>query len=301
MYTDDSKGVTYGAGFFILLGLWLVGFIIGAILTLPIWLLMGTGGIATLATDMLKPENVNAVRVIQVVTTFAAFFLPAYFTALILNRKPLKLLGFNSNFDVKQALLALAIMFLGAVTAGALGQLNEMIPIPDALAALFKNLEEQYAAQVEAITNMKTFGDYLVSLIMIALLPAIFEETFFRGGMQNILNRSIDNHWVAIILTSIIFSVIHFSYYGFLARVCLGIVLGLIYYYSQNLWLSIFAHCFNNAIAVTQMYILLQQGKPIREAMNDKLPLWWGLVAIAGLYALFIVFKKISASRKLEI
>lgn len=301
MYTDDSKGVTYGAGFFILLGLWLVGFIIGAILTLPIWLLMGTGGIATLATDMLKPENVNAVRVIQVVTTFAAFFLPAYFTALILNRKPLKLLGFNSNFDVKQALLALAIMFLGAVTAGALGQLNEMIPIPDALAALFKNLEEQYAAQVEAITNMKTFGDYLVSLIMIALLPAIFEETFFRGGMQNILNRSIGNHWVAIILTSIIFSVIHFSYYGFLARVCLGIVLGLIYYYSQNLWLSIFAHCFNNAIAVTQMYILLQQGKPIREAMNDKLPLWWGLVAIAGLYALFIVFKKISASRKLEI
>lgn len=301
MYTDDSKGVTYGAGFFILLGLWLVGFIIGAILTLPIWLLIGTGGIATLATDMLKPENVNAVRVIQVVTTFAAFFLPAYFTALILNRKPLKLLGFNSNFDVKQALLALAIMFLGAVTAGALGQLNEMIPIPDALVALFKNLEEQYAAQVEAITNMKTFGDYLVSLIMIALLPAIFEETFFRGGMQNILNRSTGNHWVAIILTSIIFSVIHFSYYGFLARVCLGIVLGLIYYYSQNLWLSIFAHCFNNAIAVTQMYILLQQGKPIREAMNDKLPLWWGLVAIAGLYALFIVFKKISASRKLEI
>ncbi|MGN6494453.1 MAG: lysostaphin resistance A-like protein [Agriterribacter sp.] len=301
MYTDDSKGVTYGAGFFILLGLWLGGFIIGAILTLPIWLLMGTGGIATLATDMLKPENVNAVRVIQVVTTFAAFFLPAYFTALILNRKPLKLLGFNSNFDVKQALLALAIMFLGAVTAGALGQLNEMIPIPDALAAIFKNLEEQYAAQVEAITNMKTFGDYLVSLIMIALLPAIFEETFFRGAMQNILNRSTGNHWVAIILTSIIFSVIHFSYYGFLARVCLGIVLGLIYYYSQNLWLSIFAHCFNNAIAVTQMYILLKQGKPIREAMNDKLPLWWGLVAIAGLYALFIVFKKISAKARAEI
>ena len=134
-----------------------------------------------------------------------------------------------------------------------------------------------------------------------SLLPAVFEETFFRGGMQNLLTRSIGNHWVAIILTSIIFSLIHLSYYGFLARVCLGIVLGLIYYYSGSLWLSIFAHCFNNAIAVTQMYVMLQQGKPFKEAMNDKLPLWWGLAAIIGLYALFIVFKKISAKRRLEI
>lgn len=301
MYTDDSKDITYGAGFFILLGLWLGGFILGVVLTVPIWLVMGNGGIEGLQTGMANPENVNAVRVIQVVTTFVIFFLPAYFAALILNRKPFKLLGFNRNFDVKQAFLALAIMFLGALTAGAFAQLNEMIPIPDSAAALFKLMEEQYAAQIEAISNMKTFGDYVMSLIMIALLPAVFEETFFRGGMQNLLTRSIGNHWVAIILTSIIFSLIHLSYYGFLARVCLGIVLGLIYYYSGSLWLSIFAHCFNNAIAVTQMYVMLQQGKPFKEAMNDKLPLWWGLAAIIGLYALFIVFKKISAKRRLEI
>ncbi|MBX2920770.1 MAG: CPBP family intramembrane metalloprotease [Chitinophagaceae bacterium] len=297
MYTDDSKGVSNGAGFFILLGLWLGGFFLGALLTVPVWLLMGKGSILDMATRMSDPENVNALRVIQVVTTFCAFFLPAYFTAFILNRKPLKLLGFNKNINSRQALLALLIIFCGALTAGMLGQLNEMIPVSKSLEAVFRKLEDQYAAQVEAITNMKTFGDYLVSLVMIALLPAVFEETFFRGGMQNLLNKSLHSHWMAIIITSIIFSLIHFSYYGFLARVCLGIVLGLLFYYSQNLWLSILAHCFNNAFAVTQMYVLLRQGKSVAEAMNDKLPMWWGLIAIVALYALFIVFKKVSANR----
>lgn len=293
----DSKGVSYSAGFFILIGLWLGGFILGSLMAIPVWTIMAKGSLMTMNTDMLKPENVNAVRVIQVITTFVAFFLPAYFTALILNRKPLKLLGFTKKFDGKQSLLVLAIMFFGALTAGALGQLNEMIPLPAKLATFFRNMEDQYAAQVEAITNMKTLGDYIISLIMIALLPAIFEETFFRGGMQNLLTRSVKAPWVAIILTSVIFSAIHLSYYGFMARICLGIVLGLIYYYSQSLWLSIIAHCFNNAIAVTQMYILLQQGKSVKEAMNDKLPLWWGLVAIVALYGLFVFFRKISASR----
>ncbi|MBX3256698.1 MAG: CPBP family intramembrane metalloprotease [Chitinophagaceae bacterium] len=297
--SNDSKGVSYGAGFLILMGLWMGGFLIGGALAIPVWTAMTNGSLLNMATDMLKPENVNAVRLIQVITTFITFFLPAYFTALILSRKPLQLLGFNKKFDAREAFIALAIMFFGALTAGALGQLNEMIPIPDQLTVIFKNLEEQYVAQVQAITNMQTFGDYLVSLIMIAVLPAIFEETFFRGGMQTLLHRHFRSHWTAIIITSIIFSLIHFSYYGFLARVCLGIVLGLIFYYSQSIWLSILAHCFNNAIAVTQMYVLLQQGKSVKEAMNDKLPLWWGLIAVVALYALFILFKKITARRDL--
>jgi membrane protease YdiL (CAAX protease family) len=59
------------------------------------------------------------------------------------------------------------------------------------------------------------------------------------------------------------------SYYGFLARVALGVVLGLIFYYGKNIWLNIFAHFLNNGIAVTQLYILTRSGKNIKEVMND--------------------------------
>ncbi|MFT4015640.1 MAG: CPBP family intramembrane metalloprotease [Agriterribacter sp.] len=294
MYDPYSKGISYGKGVLILIGLWLGGFLIGGVVSIPIWTLMTGKGIFTMQQDMLKPEHVNAVRVVQVVSTFVTFFLPAYFTALILNRKPVKLLGFTMQFTYKQLLLSVVIMFAAALAAGALAELNEKIPLPQSAASFFRQLENNYTEQVEAITNIKSFGDYIISLIMIAILPALFEETFFRGGMQNLLTRSTQSHWVAIIITSVVFSAIHISYYGFLARLCLGIVLGLIYYYSRSLWLSIAAHCFNNAFAVTQMYIMLRQGKTVKEAMDDKMPFWWGILAVIALYFLFMIFKRVS-------
>jgi len=294
MYDPYSKGISYGKGVLILIGLWLGGFLIGGVVSIPIWTLMTGKGIFTMQQDMLKPEHVNAVRVVQVVSTFVTFFLSAYFTALILNRKPVKLLGFTMQFTYKQLLLSVVIMFAAALAAGALAELNEKIPLPQSAASFFRQLENNYTEQVEAITNIKSFGDYIISLIMIAILPALFEETFFRGGMQNLLTRSTQSHWVAIIITSVVFSAIHISYYGFLARLCLGIVLGLIYYYSRSLWLSIAAHCFNNAFAVTQMYIMLRQGKTVKEAMDDKMPFWWGILAVIALCFLFMVFKRVS-------
>lgn len=295
MYDAHSKGVSYANALLILTGLWIAGFIAGGVLSIPVWIMMTGKSALQMPEELLKPEYVNAVRVIQVVSTAVTFFLPAFFTALIINRRPAKFLGFSMRFSYRQLFLALGIMFGAAVAAAALATLNEAIPVPQRAADYFRKLEENYSAQVEVITNIRTFSDYVISIVMIALLPALFEETFFRGGMQNLLTRYSHKPWMAILITSFIFSAIHLSYYGFLARLCLGIVLGLIYYYSRSLWLSVAAHFFNNAIAVTQMYVFIRQGKPVREAMNETYPVWWGIIGAAVLYALFILFKKYSA------
>jgi len=296
MYNTDSKGISNTAGFFILIGLWIGGLVVGSVLSIPIWLALGSGSMMDMAEKMLYPEYSTAVRVIQVVSTACIFFLPAYFTAFIMNKKPLKWLGLNGYFTSRQVLLSIILIFLGAVFSSTTTELMESIPIPAQLETFFRTLEDNYAAQVEAIASMNSFDEYLLALFMIAVLPGFFEEVFFRGGMQNLLTRSTNNPWMAIIVTSLIFSVVHFSFYGFLARVCLGIVLGLIFHYSQNLWLSIIAHCFNNGFAVTQMYFLIREGKSVQEAMNDKIAIWWGILAVAGLYFLFVFFKKISAA-----
>lgn len=295
MYDAHSKGVSYANALLILTGLWIAGFIAGGVLSIPVWIMMTGKSALQMPEELLKPEHVNAVRVIQVVSTAVTFFLPAFFTALIINRRPAKFLGFSMRFSYRQLFLSLGIMFGAAVAAAALATLNEAIPVPQRAADYFRKLEENYSAQVEVITNIRTFSDYVISIVMIALLPALFEETFFRGGMQNLLTRYSHKPWMAILITSFIFSAIHLSYYGFLARLCLGIVLGLIYYYSRSLWLSVAAHFFNNAIAVTQMYVFIRQGKPVREAMNETYPVWWGIIGAAVLYALFILFKKYSA------
>src|SRR5205085_7435623 len=135
-------------------------------------------------------------------------------------------------------------------------------------------------AQEAAFIQINSLPRYILSLFIIALLPAIFEETFFRGGLQNFLTRWFKSPWVAILLTSIIFSIIHLSYYGFFVRFALGVILGFIFYYSGSLWLSILFHLLFNGLQVTALYAFSQSGsaKVIKDP-EQNFPLWMGIIA----------------------
>src|SRR5690606_23812249 len=57
--------------------------------------------------------------------------------------------------------------------------------------------------------------------------------------------------WIA----AIIFSAIHFQFYGFMPRLMLGALFGYLYYYSGSLIYPIVAHIFNNALTVVAVYL----------------------------------------------
>ena len=82
------------------------------------------------------------------------------------------------------------------------------------------------------------------------LIAALSEEFFFRGILQQMFIKNRVNAHVAIIITAILFSAFHLQFFGFLPRLFLGIILGYLYYITQNLWVSITAHFFNNAFAI---------------------------------------------------
>ncbi len=294
----SRQGVTYAAGFFILFGLMGAGLIVGSLAGAGIWVAMTGQGFSTMQKGMLDPANVQAVRMLQLVSTFFIFFVPAYIASLILHRKPLRFLGFNRYFTWRELGLAIAIMVAALPLVGTLSELNKLIPIPASLESWFQELEETYEQQVKVLSRIDGFGDYLFSLLVMALAPAIFEETFFRGGMQHILHGATRKPWLAIILTSLVFSAIHFSYYGFIPRFCLGMVLGLLYYYSGSLWLSIAGHFFNNALVVTQIYVLTVQGKSVDAAMEESGPWWMGILTGALMIGLFMYYRMYSAQSR---
>ncbi len=282
--------VGYGSQFALLIGLLgvclflssiLMGFIAAEVLNKP---LLQAGN------ELLKPENANLARVLNTVATLISFFLPALIVAKISNSTPFNSLGFNTRLTFKQIGLVVLITVAALFLSGSLAELNEKIPMPASFIKKARELEELYKNAMLSMASMKNVGDYLLSLLVIALAPAIFEEVFFRGSMQNILIGWTKNAWVGIILTSIIFSAIHGSYFGFLPRVGLGIVLGLVYFNSKNLWLNITMHFLNNAIVVTQLYYLTKMGKSIDKAMDESMPIWFGVVAIVGLVILFKLF-----------
>jgi hypothetical protein len=104
---------------------------------------------------------------------------------------------------------------------------------------------------------------------------------------------------LSIIIVSILFSAAHFSFYGFLSRIFLGVILGLLYQYSGKLWLNIIAHFFNNALAVTAIYVYKTQGKSMKEAIGENTDAsWWGILLLPFVIGLFIVFRKIAEKPK---
>ena len=292
MYDKYSRpGQTYLSGLLILVGALALSFFVGSLAAGALWVAMTGKSIFTMAQDMLDPKNASAIRVVQLVSTFIIFFLPAWAMAMILNRKPFRFLGFNNYITLRQAGIVWLIVLAAIPFAGSLAELNKLIPVSAKWATRFKDMEDAYAAQVKVLSKIGGPGEYLLSLLIMAIAPALFEETLFRGGLQNLLTRLTRNPWIAIGVTSIIFSAIHFSFYGFIPRIALGVVLGLLFYYSENLWLPIIAHALNNSLVVTQIYYYTLKGKPVEEAMNETYPLWYGLIALGILVILFRTFR----------
>lgn len=244
------------------------------------------------AAAMMRPENAAAAGLLNTLASLLSFLLPALILAMIVSSRPFAYTGFNTAINRKQLLLVIAITFASIVLGGALGELNANIPLPASWYAKAKAFEETYKAAMMAMANMKSGKDYLVALLVLAAFPAVFEEVLFRGGFQQVFTGWTKNAWAGIIITSVLFSAIHFSYFGFLPRAALGLVLGLIFYYSKNIWLNILMHFLNNALVVTQLYIVSRQGKSIEKTMDESMPMWWGIIAIVFLMIFFRSFKQ---------
>ena len=294
-YANFPIKQNYWSQFGLLLALIGGGIIAGAFATVAVVkIMLPHSNLDSISKTLLNPANVKAMMVMQIISTVAMFFIPAFLFALIAYKKPLKYLKFNGNISLKQLGLVVLIACMALLVGGALGDLNERIPIPKHLRESFQKAEDEYNDQVFAIAKMNNFKDYLVAMFIIALLPAIVEETFFRGAMQQLFTDWFAKPWLAILVTSILFSAIHMSYFGFLTRAMLGGVLGLLFYYGKSIWLNILAHFINNGIAVTSLYFSSMKGKLTKEDLDDHFPLWLSVIAITFLIYLLINFKKVS-------
>jgi membrane protease YdiL (CAAX protease family) len=299
MYDNNSKGISYTSGFFLLIAFAVAAIFMAALISIPVWTGMTGESLKDMEKGMSDPANSNAIKVIQLITTIIGFLLPAIFTAYLLNRKPMSLLGFTQKINWKQVGIVCAIMITALFVSAFLSYVNQRLPISEALKLKFDKMEDDYNQQVEAIIGLNSFGEYVLALILMAFLPALCEEALFRGGLQNFLTRSTKKPWLSIIIVSILFSAAHFSFYGFLPRIFLGVILGLLYQFSGRLWLNIIAHFLNNALAVTLIYFLKTQGKPLKEAVGDNGDAaWWGIFLLPAVIGLFIVFRKIAAKPK---
>jgi len=172
---------------------------------------------------------------------------------------------------------------------------NNQISFPSFLSGL-ENWMRQSEIQAAQVTNvfleMENWNDYLINLLMIGVLAALGEELLMRGVLQPVFIKVFKNAHVGIWMAAFVFSFIHFQFFGFFARLFLGAILGYFFYYSKNLWVPIIAHFFNNAFAVTYVFITKV---PIYQSDGQIVPThesspWLVLISLALVFAGLVGF-----------
>src|SRR5690606_33227532 len=87
-----------------------------------------------------------------------------------------------------------------------------------------RSQEDQMKDLTKQLVMVDSIGKLMLNMLVMAVIPAIVEEYYFRGALQNILGRLFKNIHVAIWVTAIIFSAIHVQFYGFFPRMLLGLI-----------------------------------------------------------------------------
>src|SRR5690606_26747624 len=110
----------------------------------------------------------------------------------------------------------------------------------------------------------------LLNIFVMALLPAIAEEFYFRGTLLHILNRVFRNDHLSVWLVAIIFSAIHLQFYGFFPRVLLGAFFGYMLIWTKNIWIPAFAHFVNNATVTVLAFVYARNGKTYEDLQSQE-------------------------------
>jgi len=121
-----------------------------------------------------------------------------------------------------------------------------------------------------------------ISVLSIAIVPAFLEEMLFRGV---ILNGFKDNysHKKAIIVSSLLFGVVHLNPWQFVTAFLFGIVSAWVCLKIKSLTLSIYMHLFNNTAAVFVMKsrdIIPIKGINSGSSEQTFQPLWLDVLGI---------------------
>lgn len=215
-----------------------------------------------------------------------AFLVPGLLFAYLAHPRPLAYLGLQAAPKPVQAIW---VVLLGAgvmVFIGILGGWMQQLDFGSAA----KAMDEQRKRMVELYMQSGSAWSVLRNLLLIALLPAVCEEVFFRGILQKFAYSFTRKWWLSILLAALVFTLFHSSVAEFLPILLAGIVLGLVYYLSGNLWLSILLHFVHNGMQVVIAYINKGAMDKVEEQTGMAIT-YFAMAAVVTAFSLLKLYK----------
>ncbi len=242
-------------------------------------------------SDYSDPHIVHVMKLFQFAYSVFSFLVPALIFFFLWHKKPFRYAGLAAKIHWGWALAGVVILFLSLPAVGLLSDLNKQIHF-GSMDESIRAIQERTEALTQAMLKMPDGHSLWFDLILIAVIPAIAEEFFFRGAIQRILIRLTHKAWIGLLLTALFFSFVHGQMLGFLPRVALGLVLGLVYFFSGNLWYSIIIHFINNGFQVVLIFLFQHNYIQVDITQDTPTPVLLGIVSLLIVVGLFVVYQR---------
>lgn len=126
----------------------------------------------------------------------------------------------------------------------------------------------------DSLTKILTPPNAFMGYFVIAFLPAIAEEMFFRGFVLSSLLKRV-KPWMAIVVSALLFGIFHMNFVQIIPATLTGVILAYITYKSKSIYPAMLMHFLNNAFAqssilfpekfvlIDQFFVDIQQGEAI--------------------------------------
>lgn len=193
-------------------------------------------------------------------------------------RKKGKILNFNMQTRPLHVYLMIFPMMFGMMLIAEFT--TTLIPISG---PIFGPWYQLFSEQIQSISE-----DTFTVFLLVSFFAPVIEEIIFRGIVQKgMINKGIKPR-NSIIISALVFGLVHFNPWQFVGAFLLGIVLGVVYYKTKSLLMSILLHFFNNTIAAIMMkYYYTESFSDLLDIPN-YITLLIGVIIFAVFYYLFM-------------
>lgn len=152
-------------------------------------------------------------------------------------------------------------------------------------------LNELYKKMNELL--LEQFSNQWIQILIIAFIAPIFEELFFRGViLKGLLNNTNYNSISSIILSALIFGIIHVFPWQVIGATLFGLLLGYIFYKTRSLFYPLLVHILNNLIAIILQNQLNDQSLNYLFHINKYILFIIGIIILILFGFLFFKFTK---------
>jgi membrane protease YdiL (CAAX protease family) len=202
--------------------------------------------------------EISRLQWMQLITSIGTFIVSSFFLGFLFSDDIRRFLSLH-KVRIVSLVLVLFSMLVVIPLMNYLDELNGQISLPEAMRGiedLLKSKEAELTELSRKVLTSDTMAGLFFNLFVMAVIPAIGEEFFFRGVIQKTLQQHLKNIHVAVWITAFIFSATHFQFYGFIPRFLFGAYFGYLLVWSRSIWLPVMAHFVNNATIVIYYFII---------------------------------------------